>query len=66
MRIALDIRYWTSSGASTYIENIIPRLLYFSEKHKFVLIRFKKPPINGIEQLESIISPQWSEAAQVV
>lgn len=66
MRIALDIRYSTQSGASSYIEKIVPLLLQES-RHDFVLVRYRHQEIhiNG-QQQESIVFEGRSRVAAVV
>ena len=39
MRIVLDIRYKTRSGAATYIDHIVPGLLGSDTSHEFILLK---------------------------
>jgi len=66
MRIALDIRYRTESGASSYIHNLLPRLSEAKQGYQFVLIQFANQTMNGTEMIESIVCPDLSPAGQAL
>lgn len=65
MRIALDIRYRTGSGASSYIHNLLPHLLKHNHKYEFILIRFEHQVHDGWDDCESIICSDWGPICQV-
>jgi glycosyltransferase involved in cell wall biosynthesis len=65
MRIALDIRYRTGSGASSYIHNLLPHLLKHNHQYEFILIRFEHQVPAGWDECESIICSDWGPICQV-
>lgn len=65
MRIALDVRYRTRSGASSYIRNIVPFLLDTPD-HEFVLIRYPDQRIPGAEDVPSIQFEGRNRAVEVL
>jgi glycosyltransferase involved in cell wall biosynthesis len=65
MRIALDIRYKTNSGASTYIRNLVPRLLKSKSTYEFLLVKFSEQAIDGSDLVESVICPDQGAVRQI-
>lgn len=53
MKIALDVRYRTRSGASRYIQNIVPLLLEKSQ-HEYLLVRYRDQRVTDHGDHESI------------
>jgi glycosyltransferase involved in cell wall biosynthesis len=66
MRVALDIRYHTASGASNYISNLVPRLLEANTDFEFVLLRFADQHDCDDLPLESIPCTRLHMFAQVI
>lgn len=66
MRIALDIRYRTSSGTSNYIMNVLPRLFAGNKTHEFVLLKFAHQEPDVQEMAPPILCPPCSAVRQVL
>ncbi len=66
MRVALDIRYHTASGASNYISNLVPRLLEANTHYELVLLRFADQDDCDDLPLESIPCTRLHKFAQVI
>ena len=66
VRIALDVRYRTGSGASSYIHNLVPRLAAQNTKYDFVAIHFPGQQVPGTNHMESLICPDRGVAAQIL
>lgn len=65
MRIALDVRYRTQSGASTYIRHVVPGLLSAQTEHEFVLIKYPDQEIGCGDSYETMLCPSSSRVHQV-
>lgn len=66
MKIALDVRYRTDSGASSYIQNIVPKLVRLNSSYEFILVKFEHQQILGVEKLDAIICPGWGVGGQIL
>lgn len=66
MRIALDIRYHTASGASNYIANLVGPLMEANSRYELVLMRFADQDEYNWAPLESIICPRLSIVGHAV
>ena len=66
MRVVLDIRYRTRSGAASYIDNIVPGLTQSPSRHEFVLLRWHGQQVPPHTNCESIEVPNVSPAVQAV
>jgi len=66
MRIALDIRFHTSSGASNYMIHLIEPLRAANRRYEFVLMRFEDQALSGGLDLPTIDCPRMSVSRQVV
>ncbi len=66
MRIALDIRYHTASGASNYITNLLPHLVRLNTAYELVLIRFDDQLEHRNLNLESITCRRTGAIAHVI
>jgi glycosyltransferase involved in cell wall biosynthesis len=66
VRIVIDIRYRTRSGAVSYLQNLTPHLLRSGSRHEFVVLREEGQPIPGGLQAEAIEVPRQSAAAQAL
>jgi glycosyltransferase involved in cell wall biosynthesis len=66
MRIALDIRYRTRSGAASYIDNIVPALTRSRSGHEFVVLLGDWQSLPPGTQCESIALHNASAASQAI
>jgi len=66
MRIVLDIRYRTRSGAASYIDNIVPGLVQAGREHEFILIKTGTQDIPGNADCEAITISSRSAATQSI
>jgi glycosyltransferase involved in cell wall biosynthesis len=66
MRIVLDIRYRTRSGAASYIDNIVPGLVRTGTEHEFILIKSGAQEIPGKADCETITIRSGSAATQSI
>jgi glycosyltransferase involved in cell wall biosynthesis len=66
MRIVLDIRYRTRSGAASYIDNIVPGLLQAGSTHDFILLRSNTQEAPAAVDCETVILGEQSAAGQAV
>jgi glycosyltransferase involved in cell wall biosynthesis len=57
VRIVVDIRYRTRSGAVSYLYNMAPRLVQAGSRHDFVLLRNTGQPLPGGVEAESLELP---------
>ena len=59
MRIALDIRYRVDSGASTYIQALLPHLVDCAPNGTdFLYIRYVGQPLHGLPEAPAVDCPQ--------
>lgn len=47
MKICLDIRYKTESGASSYIHNLVPQILKIDRKNNYTIIKYPQQTFEG-------------------
>jgi glycosyltransferase involved in cell wall biosynthesis len=66
MRIVLDIRYRTRSGAASYIDNIVPGLVRTGTEHEFILLKSGAQEIPGKVDCETITIRSGSAATQSI
>ena len=66
MRIVLDIRYRTRSGAASYIDNIVPGLVRTGTEHEFILLTSGTQEIPGAVDCEAITIRSRSAATQSI
>jgi len=67
MKICLDLRYKTESGASSYIKNLVPSLLKNDKENEYIFIKYPKQSF-GFEKKEDtvIISPCGNSIIQIM
>lgn len=66
MKILLDARYSTRSGASSYIENLLPHLLEANTQHELVLLVYEGQPLPSTGSAKVIAQPRMAPWKQVV
>jgi glycosyltransferase involved in cell wall biosynthesis len=66
MRIVLDIRYRTRSGAASYIDNLVPGLLKAGSPHEFILLRSDSQHARDALDGETVMLPDRSAARQAI
>ncbi len=67
MRICLDLRYKTQSGASSYIKNIVPEILRHDNKNKYIMIKYPHQGFDFEKYAEYIlISPSKNDILQIL
>jgi glycosyltransferase involved in cell wall biosynthesis len=66
MRIALDIRYRTRSGAASYIDSIVPGLTRMRSGHQFVVLRGRGQEVPAGTDCDSVVIDNASAAGQAV
>ncbi|MEP6687298.1 MAG: glycosyltransferase family 1 protein [Gemmatimonadales bacterium] len=66
MRIVLDIRYRTRSGAASYIDNIVPGLVRTGREHEFILLTSGTQEVPGRVDCEAITINSRSAASQSI
>lgn len=66
MRIVLDIRYRTRSGAASYIDNIVPDLVRIGREHEFILLKSGAQEVPGKVDCETITIHSGSAATQSI
>jgi glycosyltransferase involved in cell wall biosynthesis len=57
MRIALDVRYRTTSGSGMYIEHLVPRMLAVSGQHEFLLVSYPGQSVAAQGPASRIVCP---------
>lgn len=55
MRICLDLRFKTESGASSYIRNLVPHLLRLDRSNTYVGIKYREQSFPFEDQLERVV-----------
>ena len=67
MKICLDVRYKTDSGASSYIKNIIPAILRIDHDNQYVILKNKNQSFEFEPQLDGVwVCPVHSNLLQLV
>ena len=67
MRICLDLRYKTESGASSYIKNLVPQLVKQDKKNSYVAVKYPDQKFDFESRFDQIIlSPQGSDLLHVL
>jgi glycosyltransferase involved in cell wall biosynthesis len=67
MRICLDARFRVQSGSSSYISNLVPRLLSLAEDREFVLLKYPEQEFPWEDRVGKILlAPKGSDLRQVV
>jgi len=66
MRIVLDTRYRTRSGAASYIDNIVPGLVKSDSEHEFIVLRSHTQEPPGWIDCEVITIGSRSAAGQAI
>jgi len=67
MRICLDLRYKTESGASSYLRNLVPHVLRLDEKNTYVAIKYRGQEFSFENRFErTIICPFRSDVGSMV
>lgn len=55
MKICLDLRYKTESGASSYIKCLVPQLLKFDKKNQYTIIKYSEQIFEFEQNIENIM-----------
>ncbi len=58
MRICLDVRYDTRSGASTVMNSLVREMLRANQKHEFTLLELEGTPLDVDEPCERVQCPR--------
>ncbi len=67
MRICLDLRYKTKSGASSYIKNIVPEILKHDYKNQYIIIKYPYQAFDFEKYVKHIlISPAKNDILQLI
>jgi glycosyltransferase involved in cell wall biosynthesis len=66
MRIILDMRYRTRSGAATYIDSIVPGLVRLGRGHEFIVLREEEQSLPPGTECESITERHHSALGQAL
>jgi glycosyltransferase involved in cell wall biosynthesis len=66
VRVALDIRYRVESGASTYIQALLPRLVEHARKGTdFLYIRYVGQPLHGLPEAPAVDCPRQTAPGEL-
>ena len=67
MKICLDLRYKTESGASSYIKNLVPALLELDKKNRYIFVKYPDQHFEFEARADKIIlSPSNNDIVQLV
>jgi glycosyltransferase involved in cell wall biosynthesis len=63
MKICLDVRYKTESGASSYIKNLVPELLKHDKSNAYIIVKYHSQSFGFEKDVERcILAPEGSDA----
>jgi O-antigen/teichoic acid export membrane protein/glycosyltransferase involved in cell wall biosynthesis len=67
IRICLDLRYKTESGASSYIRNLVPQIFQLDRKNSYILVKYPGQKFDFENRAEKVIlAPQGADWVHMI